>query len=66
MAILRSEIQPNLAIEDFRSTYDCIVETVADLSEENTGHMAVGSMAYVIENGSTYIKTATGWVSLTS
>lgn len=66
MAILRSEIQPNLATEDFRSTYDCVANAVADLSEENTEYMAVGSMAYVIENGNTYIKKETGWVSLTS
>ena len=63
--ILRSEIQPNLAISNgYRSTYDCIAETAADLSEDATEHMEIGSMAFVIEGGSTYIKTATGWVSL--
>lgn len=67
MAILRSEIQPNLSSgSDTRSTYDCIAAAAADLSEANTAHMGIGSMSYVMENSSYYIKTAGGWTLLTS
>lgn len=62
MAILRSELQPNLSRgSDTRSTYDCIAQTADDLNEANTAHMGVGSMAYVIETNSIYIKVASDW-----
>ncbi len=65
MAIVRSEIQANQSSgTDSRSTYDCIAETAADLNEANTSQMGIGSMAYVLENGSVYIKTATGWTEV--
>lgn len=67
MAILRSEIQPNLSSgSDTRSTYDCIAQTAADLNEANTAHMGVGSMAYVIATGSVYVKESSGWTALTA
>ncbi len=67
MAILRSETQNNLSSgADTRSTYDCIAKTVADLNEADTAHMGIGSMAYVMENKSFYIKEATSWTLLMS
>lgn len=57
MAIIRSEIQENQSSgPDTRSTYDCIVETISDLSEEQTKNMGIGSMAYVMDDQSIHIR----------
>ena len=67
MAIIRSEIKPNLSSgSDTRSTYDCIAATSADLSDENTSHMGVGSIAFVLETKTMYVKAETGWTCVTS
>ena len=57
MAIIRSKIQTNQSSgSDTRSTYDCIVETISDLSEEQTKHMGIGSIAYVMNDESIHIR----------
>lgn len=64
MAIIRSEIQPNLADRSSsKSTYDIIVTSADDdLVEGKTSFMGIGSMAFALNNQKIYIKLNTGWV----
>lgn len=64
--ILRAEIQGTHCKSDRRSTYDAVVQNESDLADEETQNWGIGSIAFVIEDKSIYIKQDTGWTCLTS
>jgi hypothetical protein len=64
--ILRAEIQGTHCKGDCRSTYDAVIENESDLTDEETQNWGIGSMAFVLDGKALYIKTETGWTSVTS